>query len=93
MKWIFVLLMGVLGSPLFSRSLFFRLSLSGSLIYWQEIRADHEARKKLKQKLYPKGKWRRSAPQKAPHLKLKGTNPKCHRFSNQRRLRRMFRNA
>lgn len=49
--------------------------------------------KKRKIRLYDKSKWKKKKEYKEKQLSFKGTNPKEVRFSNQRKIRRMFRNS
>lgn len=56
-----------------------------------EINYSIEKRRR-KQRLYKNKKWKKRANFKARVYKLTGSQPKDHRFSNQRKLRRMFRN-
>lgn len=58
----------------------------------------YEARKKREQerkknRLYDKRKWKEKKKYHEQHYKLKGTNSKDARYSNQQKIRRMFRNS
>lgn len=57
-----------------------------------EIVKKREA-KKQKTRLYDKRKWKKKQRFIEPAFKIKGTNPKDVRFSNQQKIRRMFRNS
>lgn len=48
---------------------------------------------KKKEKAYDNRKWKKKQKFITPAFKLRGTNSKDPRFSNQRKLRRMFRNG
>lgn len=57
-----------------------------------EAERRRETRKK-KVRLYDKRKWKEKKQYKEKTFALKGKNPKDVRFSNQRKIRRMFRNS
>lgn len=48
---------------------------------------------KKKTKLYDKRKWKKKQQFRQKTFAMKGTNPKDVRFSNQQKIRRMFRNS
>ena len=52
-----------------------------------------QKREKKKQRLYQKRKWAKRKVYAQKSFALKGTNPKDARYSNQRKIRRMFRNS
>ena len=58
----------------------------------------YESRKRREQvrrqsKLYDKRKWKEKKKYHEKHYKLKGSNAKDARYSNQQKIRRMFRNS
>ena len=62
------------------------------------IEREYEVHKKRiqerkKTRLYDKRKWKRKKKYHEKHYKLEGSRPKDVRFSNQQRIRRMFRNS
>lgn len=70
----------------------------GSSLNESQIERLYEARKKREQerkktKLYDKRKWKERKKYREKHYKLKGTRSKDHRYSDQQKLRRMFRNG
>jgi Ni/Co efflux regulator RcnB len=71
---------------------------TGSVLSSTSIERLYESRKKREQerkktKLYDKRKWKEKKKYREKHYKLKGTTPKDARFSNQQKLRRMYRNT
>lgn len=71
---------------------------TGSPLSSTSIERLYESRKrreqvKKKTKLYEKRKWKERKKYHEKHYKLKGTTPKDARFSNQQKLRRMYRNT
>ncbi len=70
----------------------------GSSLNESQIEHLYEARKKREQerkktKLYDKSKFQPRKKYHEQHYKLKGTNSKDSRYSNQQKLRRMYRNT
>lgn len=63
-------------------------------VYEREIE-DHKKReiKKRKERHYPKGKKRRKTDYKVKTYAYQDSRARDHRFSNQQKLRRMFRNS
>ncbi len=57
-----------------------------------EAERRRETRRK-KVRLYDKRKWKKKKQYKEKTFAYKGTNPKDVRFSNQQKIRRMFRNS
>lgn len=61
-----------------------------------QIERTFENKKKKEKKVettYDNRKWKKKKKYIEKNFKIKGTNPKDHRFSNQKRLRRMYRNS
>jgi Ni/Co efflux regulator RcnB len=77
-----------------------RVSLKNDISFHQDevIEREIETKKKResekkKTRLYEKHKWKRKKQYHEQTYKLKGTRPKDHRYSNQQKIRRMFRNS
>lgn len=70
----------------------------GSSLNESQIERLYEVRKKREQerkktRAYDKSKWKKRKKYREQHYKLKGTNSKDSRYSNQQKLRRMYRNT
>lgn len=52
-----------------------------------------QRKEKRKQRLYQTRKWTKKKTYRQKNFSLKGTNSKDNRYSNQRKIRRMFRNS
>lgn len=86
MKNLLALVLMALSFTHFRRDLFSR-SLPNQAI-------EREWRKRMKKKKrYQNRKYKKPVLHLPKHFKLKGSAAKDHRFSNQKRLRRMFRNC
>ena len=89
------LIIGLLSFYAFDLS---RLKKSTLLLHFNETQIErtieNKKRKEKKQeKSYDNRKWRASKKYVNQHFKTKGSHPKDHRYSNQKRLRRMYRNT
>jgi hypothetical protein len=70
----------------------------GSSLNESQVERLYESRKKREQvrkqtRLYDKRKWKQRKKYHEQHYKLKGTNSKDSRYSNQQKLRRMYRST
>ena len=65
---------------------------STSLLLTNEL-TDNKKKNKQKKRHYPNKKYNKRRTYKSKTIKLKGTKPRDHRYSNQKKLRRMYRNS
>lgn len=70
----------------------------GSPLNESQVERLYKVRKKREQerkktRLYDKSKWKQRKKYHEQHYKLKGTNAKDARYSNQQKLRRMYRST
>lgn len=95
MRTLAILIAGVFSFFLIDLNLFknTRTGINISNILMSLDIADHKVRRKRKTRKYKNKKYKRRKLYRVKHLRLRGTCAKDKRYSNQKSLRRMYRNV
>lgn len=92
MKSLFIAL-AMLLSPMVNLHLFNRRQRNVNVIAFELEYEDKKQKNKRRQRRYKNRKYKKRKKYREKQFNLKGTNSKDHRHSNQRGLRRMYRNS